>query len=390
MWFATNDGLNKFDGYKFTVYRHNPNDKKSLNCNSVTSLFEDKNGDLWISTLNGLNRYDRWYDKFIQYNHWPKDNVFAFLELHNGKFYIASRLGLYLYRCQDSSFHFFSHAGLDTSNLNNNHITNILQDTHDNLWISTLDGLNLMNCASNTLFRFKNEKSNKNSISDNDTRSLCMDSTGRVWVGTNTSRLNFIKYDRDNPEHSVFMRYQHDPEKETSISNGAILALLVDQRGYLWIGTDYGGLDILDLNHFNADDPVFYHYRHDPYNSTSISSSSIQSIYKDREGNIWIGTYGDGVNVFNPLAQKFDHYQYEPHNDNSLSNNSVKSFYEDNEQIWIGTEGGLNLFDEKKKTFSHFIHDPYDNRSLGANTVLSIYKDSRDNLWIGTVGGGLN
>lgn len=389
LWFSTNDGLNKYDGYSFTVYKHNPKNKKSILSNSIGSLYVDKFGNLWINTSNGLNRYDPVNDQFIHRAQWPTGGIFVPAEFEDNAIYIADKF--YLYHPQSDSFDTISYAGIENPGLSeDNTITSILKDKNGNIWIGTFNELILLDSINHATIHFRNDKNDKHSISDNFVRSLCMDSKGRIWVGTTKKGLDLLKYEKDHPEKSQFIHYEHDINNENSITNGAILALREDNRGHLWIGAENGGVDILDLAQFEEGNPVFYHYKHDSHKPLSISHNSIQSIYKDRDGSIWIGTYGDGVNIYNTLFDKFMHYKNEPNNINSINDNSVKAFFDEDDYLWIGTQGGLSRFDKKKKTFKHFVYDPLDNRSLGANAVLDIYKDSRGNLWIATWAGGLN
>lgn len=390
MWFGTNDGLNKYDGYTFTVYKHIPGNKKSISSNTISSIFEDADKNLWIGTLTGLNRYDRMHDQFVRKEGWPKRNVYTFLAGDQGAFYLSSFQGLYVYDPQKDSFDIFSHAGLDTNNLNNNHITDFLTDKHGNFWIGTIDGLNLLDARHNQVFYFKHEENNKHSINANFIRTLYLDSKGRVWFGTNNNGLNLVKYNINEPQNTHFVKYLPGSQKKSRKTDSAILSLQEDSRGFLWIGTSSDGIYILDLNRLQEDPPVFYHHEYNFSNLSSISNSPIQPIFEDQNKNIWLGTFNDGLNIYNQLTNQFEHYKYEPYNNNCLSNNSVKVFYEQDNHVWIGTSSGLNLFDKTHKTFKHFFYDPNDDKSPGANNISAIICDSENNLWIGTAGGGLN
>jgi len=390
MWFGTNEGLNKYDGYNFTVYKNNPEDTNSISNNAIESIYEDKSGNLWIGTENGLNLYDRDNDRFIYIINLPRRRISDIWKVEDGRLFLTSRYnGLYLYNPKNDSIISFLHDEKDKYSLSSNELTSILMDNNGNIWIGSLDGLNLSDTLNYKFVRFKNDKKDKNTICDNTIRTLYQDSKNRIWVATNTG-LSLLKYKKGAPEKCVFINYKHNTNNKASISDGAVLALMEDKYGRLWIGIENGGLDIVDLNTFKENDCVFHHYINNPDDNTSLSYNSVYSIYEDRNGSMWLGTFGDGINMYNKLTKNFTHYKQEPNNPNSLSNNFVNSILEEDGHLWIGTDYGLNLFNKKNKTFKHFIHDPRHNKSIGSSAVFALEKDSRGNLWIGTWSGGLN
>jgi len=388
MWFGTNDGLNKYDGYNFTVYKNSPKNKNSLSDNSIESLYEDKNGNLWIGTGNGLNFYDRNDDRFTHNDSWPQGKITDFLELEDGRFYIGSNTGLHLFDPKNDKTISFLHKEEDTLTLSDNYINSIIIDNKGNIWIGTLNGLELLDTLKHRFIHFRHSNK-KNSISDNEIRSLFLDRKDRIWIGSRGG-LDLLTYEKGHPEKFKFVNYRNNPKNQSSITNGTIRALTEDQSGNLWIGIENGGLDILDLKDFQKDNCIFYHYSNNPDKNTSLSYNSIYSIYEDIIGSIWVGTFGNGINIYTKLTRKFDHYKQEKDNTNSLNNNYVNALFEEEDYLWIGTDLGLNLFDKKTKTFKHFVHDPNNNKSLGASGVWAIEKDSKGNLWIGTWAGGLN
>ena len=388
MWFGTNDGLNKYDGYNFTIYRHDPEDENSLTDNIIESIYEDKNGNLWIGTESGLNIYDRENDNFISNKSWPMAKYTDFIELEDGRLYIGCSIGLLLYNPKNDSTILFPHDVNDTNTLINEHVCDILMDKNGNIWIATLAGLDLLDKSNHRFIHFTSNNK-RNSISDNEIRSLYLDSKDRIWLGTKRG-LDLLKYKKGQPEKPTFVNYQNNPRDESSVTDGSILELMEDKYGKLWIGIENGGLDILDLNNFEEDNCVFYHYTNDPADNTSLSYNSIYSLYEDRDCSVWVGTFGDGISMYNKLIKNFKHYKSNPNNPNSISNNYVNAFLEEDNYVWIGTEGGLNLFDKKKQTFKHFIHNPGNSKSIGSNAIFAIKKDRRNNLWIGTWAGGLN
>ena len=333
MWFGTNEGLNKYDGYTFTIYKNNPEDKNSISNNTIESLYEDKSGNLWVGTENGLNLYDRDNDRFIHNIPLSRIRIDDFLELEDGRMFISSHnSGLYLYNPKNDSVISFLPDENDTNSINSVELTSILMDNNGNIWIGSRDGLNLLDTLTYKFTHFRNNEKDKNSIASNSIESLCLDSKNRIWIGTH-SGLSLLKYNKDAPEKSVFTNYKHDLNKKCSISSGVVLTLLEDKAGYLWIGTQNGGLNIIDLNIFEEDNCVFHHYINNPDDNISLSHNSIYSLYEDRSGTIWVGSYGDGVNMYNKLTKKFKHYKKEQNNPNSLSNNYVNALLEEDDYL---------------------------------------------------------
>ncbi|MBN2011276.1 response regulator [candidate division KSB1 bacterium] len=391
MWFGTNAGLNKYDGYTITNYYRNLNDKNSLRGNLIEVLYEDTRGNLWIGTDHGINLYDRANDQFIHRTNWPEGNITDILELSDGKFFISSRGdGLLLFDPDVGIIKSYMPNENEPFCLISDNIEALLKDRRGNIWIGTHVGLVLFNPLNDKFITFRNDENNPHSLSDNVIESLLEDNNGRIWVGTVNNGLNLLNFDSDNPERSSFTSFTHNPETETSISPCAIMSLLEDRTGHLWIGTQNCGVDILDLNHFQENNVSFHHYYVNPFDNNSLSSNSIYSFFKDRDGSIWIGTNGNGLNYYYPNKENFVHTVQELKNPNSLNNNFVNVFYEDGNLLWIGTEGGLNLYNKKDGSYQHFLYDANDDQTLGSNAIWAIYRDSHNNLWFGTWNGGLN
>lgn len=389
MWFGTEDGLNKYDGYSITTYYSDS--KHNLASNSILTIYEDKNNNLWIGTEKGLNFYDREADRFVHRSNWPQGEITDILELSDNNFFVATRdNGLLLFNPESGLIQSFEQDMNELFNFSYPVIECILRDREGNIWIGSSRGLASFNPVTEKFIGFERDDNNIHTLSGNIINSLLEDNNGRLWVGTLNNGLNLLKYDNADPEKSRFIRYIHNPEIETSISPGAIPTLGEDRAGCLWIGTENGGLDRVDLNHFQEDNVVFNHYRFDPFDAKNLSSNSISSIYEDSDGGVWIGTRGDGICYYHPRKVKFVHIKQAPNNPNSLNNKFINGFYEEGDNLWICTEGGVNLYNKKDDVYKHFIHDPNDDRTIGSNAIWTVYQDSYKNLWFGTWAGGLN
>ncbi|MFT4929443.1 MAG: signal transduction histidine kinase/ligand-binding sensor domain-containing protein, partial [Phenylobacterium sp.] len=172
-----------------------------------------------------------------------------------------------------------------------------------------------------------------------------------------------------------------------SISNNLIRSLYQDKQGFIWLGTEGGG-----LNRFDPQTEQFKHFRHETSNPSSLSGDSISFMYEDHQQALWIGTWDDGLNKFDKQTENFTHFKHNSSNPHSLSNNSAKTAYKDHQNImWFGSlSGGLNSYNAQTNQFASFKHNPLDPDSLGLNNIWIIYEDSQGRLWIGTDGGGLD
>ncbi|MBN2009018.1 response regulator [candidate division KSB1 bacterium] len=390
MWFGTNDGLNRYDGYSITIYKYNPRNKKSISSNTIEAIYEDKKGQLWIATFAGLNRYDRQNDNFSHKTSWPQEGVQNIVELDDGRFLIGTAAhGLLLFNPENDKTVSFVPNATDESTISNYNVEDIVIDKNNNVWVGTANGLNRFDVSTQKFVRLNNIM-NAAGITDNHIISLHTDKNGKLWVGTNSNGLCLIKYEPETAKILECVHYAHRDGDESSIANGAIRSISEDSGGRLWIGVENNGLDILEPGSSNSNDVCFYHYRNDPLNPFSLSNNSVYSLYQDSYGSMWAGTFANGINFYNQLTEKFVSFSHEPGNPASLSNNFVNAFLEDGDSIWIGTEGGLNLFNKRDKTFAHFINDPHNPNTLSSNAVWSLCKDDQQKLWVGTWEGGLN
>jgi ligand-binding sensor domain-containing protein len=259
LWIATKEGLNKYDGYNFATYMHDPNDSTSLSSNNLTSLYEDPAGNLWISTIKGgLNRYVREKDNFISYKPDPGNPESI--------------------------------------------ITDVLQQTvgfsYDRkavLWIGTQYGLSKLDLSTQ---KFKHFPHTDRNFPYTYIESMVVDSNGLVWIGCTEGGL--YKFD---PGSELFTNYQHDPENPYSLSANGVASIWLGSSGILWIGTANG------LNKFDPEGEQFIRYQHDPVNPRSLSHKVVVSIYEDMAENLWVGTASGGLNIFDSENRVFSGWE---------------------------------------------------------------------------------
>jgi len=382
MWFGTSDGLNKYDGYTFTVYRHRRSDPDSLLDNTVTVLYEDRTGILWIGTAMGL---DSLAGGAGQFTHYPAvaEQIGAIYEDAAGILWIGTEgSGLFRYDRAAGQFIQYTHDPADPHSLSDDDVIAIYEDRSGTLWVgTTYGGLNAFDRATEQFTPYRHDPANPHSLSYDQVRTIYEDRSGVLWVGTGShyevevGGLNV--FDRITGQ---FTRYLHDPHNPHNLSNNHVRAIYEDRTGTLWIGTDEG------LNVFDRTTNTFVSYRHDPLNPHSLSDSPITAIYEDRTGTLWLGMDGEGLNKYARVKEKFGRYQPDPLDPNSLSGAEVGALYEDHTGVlWIGVPGeGLDRLDRTSRQFTHYSHDPSDPHSLSSNNVRALYEDHEGELWVGT------
>lgn len=386
MWFGTQDGLNKYDGYSFIVYRKDPEDPNSLSDSWISTMIEDHNGAIWLGTRQGgLNRLDRETGKISIFQNNPKDPesishnvIFALQEDREGNLWIGTYYGLNKYDSQTGKFTRYLHDPNNPDSLGDNMVQSIYLDSKDRLWVGTTKGLDRLDPQSGKFIHYHLiDPKDPENTGVNVIQSIYQDRQGILWLSTSGGVSRF------DPEKENFTLFQHNPNELHSLADDKVNSIYQDRAGDLWIGMDNG----LDL--FNQQDGTFQHYKKDLTDPYSLSDNTIFSIYEDRSGVVWFGTFGGGVNKFDWERIKFSHYKADPNNPNSLSDNSIFAIYEDRDGIlWIGTyQGGLNRFDRLTGKFTHYLNDPNDSNTIINNEIYAIYQDRDGSLWIGTCGG---
>lgn len=395
LWIGTDGGLNKRirsspGTISFIHYRNEPDNPNSLSHDQVYSIYEDRFGVFWVGTNGGgMNIFDRENEIFTRYVHDPRNvNSLSYNEIRSiyedrsGNLWIGTYGGgiSKVDRSRKNFIHYKPHPN-DPNSLNEEIIWCIYEDQEGLLWIGTHGGgLNTFDRRRNVFTHYVSDISDPNSLGSNVVRLVVEDRSGALWVGTNGGGIN--KFDRAT---ETFTRYLHDPNNPHSLSHNDIRGMLIDRSGTLWVGTRGGGLNKLKIQEEKDSPPLFIHYRHDPDNVNSISSDFIRTIYEDKEGLLWIGTLGGGLNSFDKETETFTHYRSNPDDSLSLSNDYVFAIHEDRTgAFWLGTwGGGLNKFDREKKVFIRYSQED----GLPSLGVYGILEDEQGNLWLSTNNG---
>ncbi|MDB4903370.1 MAG: response regulator [Mucilaginibacter sp.] len=391
IWIGTRDGLNKYDGYKFTIYNYSSKDDNSLSNSYVQDIAEDKEGNLWLATEGGgINKFDVKHNLFTRYRHdnnnpnTISNNSVNKIKIDvDGNLWIGTEIGgLDFFNVKTKRFHHYGNSGHHEKNNIGNNVRALLEDSNHNLWVGTLGGgLSMLDRKTNTFKRFQHSNIDKKTISGNDVSCIFEDNSHHIWVGTQTDGLNLL-----DTRTNTFTHFIYDEKNPNSISSNDLICLNEDEEGNLWVGTENGGLSILKKG-----TNEFYNYGHDEIDKSSINGNSIYSICRDRLGNMWLGAFSGGINLFKRSTKSFNHFR---HNSfpNSLSNNFVLDLFEDTENnIWIGTDGGgLNKFNPKNGSFITYKHNPLNKNSISGNYVLVVKQDYDGDLWVGNWADGIN
>jgi len=387
MWFGTFNGLNRYDGYQVTSYLANPQDSLSLSSNVITCLYEDSQQNLWVGTrLGGLNRYDRRLDRFVHYTaearapyHLSANKVECIFEDSRGNLWVGTNRGLNLLDRATNSFRAFYHHPTEPGSLNSDQMYGVIEnDRHQVLVLTNEPTLNQYDPRTRRFTARALGELPAGSLTT--PRFLAQDQTKRYWIGTLGDGL--LATDGDS-----LHQYLPQPGQPRSLSHSQVRAILQTRQGALWVGTDGGGIDL-----FNPAHNDFTHLRASADTKGSLSSNAVYSLYQDRAGTIWVGTFGGGVSYYSPYKINFAYYPHLPGVANSPSHRSVLALCRDSQGgIWMGTDGGgLDLFDPQRQVFRHFRHDPHDPGSLAADIVRAVYEDRQGELWVGTHLGGLD
>lgn len=388
LWIATKDGLNRYDGQGFKVFKYDSADSISLPENYVMSLVESSNGVLWIGTWGGgLCKYDQIIEKFIPFRlaDSKDDYIQCLFEDHDENIWFGTTEGgLFKLTPETGKIdNYFNSQGLNNKFPANN-VTCITEDSSNQLWIGTWDaGLIHFNPVNGYYRQYLHDPQNINTIANNGVWHISNDANNCLILST------FTGIDRFNIHNGEIIHNPDIDDNYKGLLSTTIRQTITDKRGRIWIGSyDYYGLFLIDQdetglikNHrfINEDD-----------NPHSISIDRIRWIYEDMKGNIWIGTE-NGLNKL-PVHQPFRQFRHLPRRPNSLGGRVVSSICQQRENIlWVGYGGGgfdkINLGENQIK---HFKYDPAKINSLSDNDVTSIYKSTDGYLWICTMNGGLN
>lgn len=375
MWFATYDGLNKYDGYDFTVYRHSMADpENSLACDIVRTLLMDGDGRIWVGTQAGLSFYDEKKDRFMNFSVKPETGVSVedIIELPGKRLLVNGGNRLFLFDIGTLEFS----DGVLPDELDNLKVS-FIKRVGDAVYIGTVSqGIYVYEFGTGKVSRFPFYES------EAQVEDMLFLSPTKIWIATEGDGLYAV-----NPRTGESRHYVHAAGGKGSLSSNYVRSLAVDTSGRVWVGT-FNGLDI-----YSDSIGTFASYTSNPVDPGSLSQCSVRCMFKDSQGGMWLGTFFGGLNYYHPLKKRFHNIRHIPYR-NSLSDNVVSCIVEDRGgNLWIGTnDGGVNFYDVRTGKFVYYALNRGDlsSSNMESNNVKAVYVDeAQDKVYIGMHAGGL-
>ena len=437
MWFATMEGLCRYDGYDIKIFQNDPGDSTSLSDKTAWSVLEDSKGSLWVGTFKGgLNRFDPVTERFTRYvskeddsTTLPSNSVLSLYEDSRGSFWVGTYGGglcildratgavtrmrldkesplsprdFYirsifeypdgqlwigtaqaLFRLDLESQHIitYHHSDSEQNSLTTGAVGPIAADGLGNIWIGTTGGLNRMNLITGAVTRFVHDRI-RNSLSHNKVFALRFDERSLLWIGTLGGGLSIL-----NPRSETFTIVKSESNNELSLSDDDVRTLFLDRAGAFWVGTTSGGVSKL-----NIERKQFQLISNKPGNQSRLSGGIVQTVLEDRRGNLWVGTQSGGLFNRPSDSKQFIHLPSSGEKSGGISHSYVSKLLEDHQGvIWIGTYGGgLNSLDPITGKTRLFLPSSTDSYAVSSDEISDIYEDRNHDLWIGTAASGLD
>ena len=420
IWLGTNDGLCRYNGYEFKIYKHDEELENSITNNYIVDIKQDNSGNIWVGTANGLSKIDTKTDLITNYNMNDEEkslshyNIGDILITKSGDVLVGTSDGLNIYNEKKDEFYRIFNKDSD---LSSQFIRSLAEDENQNIWVATnngidkidiknnkniisfktghgkfdisendiyvvrydpkgyiwagalKEGLNRIDINTNEVKQYKNDYSDEKSLPGNYVKDILRDSSGNLWVGTDNG---LAKY---NEQTENFATYKNKIYDKTSLVNDEVFSIQEDESGLIWVGT-YAGISMFDPN------TNIEHYKKDPFDENSISDNSIHGIYEDKDGLLWVGTNSKGVNVINRKNYNVKHLN-KTSKDYPISDNNINDIVGIDNKIFIATKNGLNEVDKDLKTIN--IYNTED--GICNNNITALFADSKKNVWIGTANG---
>jgi ligand-binding sensor domain-containing protein/signal transduction histidine kinase/AraC-like DNA-binding protein len=423
IWIGTRDGLNKFDGVEFTIYRHSLDDSLTISNNQINCIYETSNNELWIGTANGLNKFDPSSQSFTRFftdedlTGISDNYIWSIHEDIEKNIWIGTTGGIKIFSDKNKSF---SHLNINSSiSDNSNTIITVFRDSRNIMWIGTRNGL--YQKTDNRFTRYYLDKKTEHSSTRFEIRDICESLDGIIWVGTEgfglygfnsdtvayhltttDSRLNsntirkIFNSDEQilwlgtleglnifNKYTSELLNFTYSDENSEGISNNSVRDIIKDRQGGIWIATYAGG-----VNYYHPKKILFSLNSHFTGQQTINKISVVTAFLEESNGNLWIGTDGGGLHYYNQVDGKYLHYLFT--GDNCIAGNNIKSLGKDScGNLWIGTFNGLSRLNIKTQQFTNYYYERGQANTLNHNQVHALYIENDRRIWIGTNGGGL-
>ncbi|MDJ0841432.1 MAG: two-component regulator propeller domain-containing protein [Acidobacteriota bacterium] len=383
IWIGTADGLNRYDGYRFQVYRRESRNKDTLSDSRISSLLEDREGYLWVGTFNGLNQFHLETETVRRYlpdpadpNSLPGSIVNGIFEDPDGRIWLALYgAGLALFERASGRFKSWKHNPVDPKSIPDDYLNGIARDHAGILWLATSSGLVSFDPEGETFTRLTTAEGEGYGPGHDYINEIAESPDGTLWLATDGGLDHF------DPTSLLFRHYRHDPEDPFSIAGNTVHGLHVTDKGRVWAGT-LNGLSWMIQEH------KFANFKNDPGRSQSLGGNHVRSIFKDNSGKLWVGSSQAGISILDSSRHRFNHYGTRALEGNRLSGKSVHAFELDSkERLWVGGGSGVAVWNRKTgeaRTFTHNETIPY---SIGEGIVRCLLERVPGDLWVGTSSG---
>jgi len=382
MWIATDNGLQRYDGYRFVTYVHDPQDAASLSQNIVTALAFAPDGTLWAGTESeGLESLAPGSSRFSHHLHdgekeesLADDRVFALLFDKQGRLWVGTDQGLDRMDTTGAFHHYVTHSTLP----NGERILSLYQTPDGTLWVGSDHGVFRYDARADALVRLvpKGGAAVAAAMAVLDTAPIVLlygDRGGRLWIGSEHG----IGVLERGGELSRF--YTQQPGKDCGLQSDHTRGLLEDEDGGMWLALLHGGFAHLDAS------GCFSVYLHDATDPASLRDDNPRVMYRDHTGLIWIGDYYSGIDIYNPRTRAFGYYHAHPGSEQGLAGNMVTSVYEQPDRsLWVGTLQGLTRMDAARQHYRRYLMPGRPSYAQDDTAVNAVYADHEGRLWVGT------
>lgn len=379
IWIGTSDGMDRYDGEEIKAYRPLAREGGGDLNVAVNAIARKSEGFFWVATDAGLFVYDLKQESFERFEPLGALPVFHVLEDSRGRFWFSSKEGLWMLADEGEQMRLFESNSDDESSLAASYVNAAFEDASGIIWVGTKGGLSVLDAQEEHFISYR-ENEGASSLVSGDVLSIAQDQQGRIWIASARGGLDLVI-----PQENGNLHFRN-------LSAGKAIWVMVDRENVLWVAkSSGGGLERVELNDFNSTGEIeIDRYNNESGNKWSLSGGSMFCVYEDRDGNIWTGTFGSGVNFYSKLSKRFHVEQKGPNPEFSISDNKVTCFLDDENYFWVGTVSGLERRSKADGTYKRFISVIGDETSLGSDHIFTLFKDSRGNLWAGGWTTGLN